>query len=250
VKLVVITSKSALTQAGKVGIVVAVILLVVGAAYLASPLLTKGGTSSTSSSTAAGSSTTTAPGSQTAGPLSLFGSFSQVRIWTATYDHGEGNMPSEQHNMTCVVLGKATLNSTQYVKVEFSQLESSGVVIAWFNPQGGVDRVDVLGVGNHTGSQASFYAEPYLSALTSIMTLTSNSTALPPLKQTSQGTLGIGPTQMSVTTYGLASPLDPFTNVTAKFATIPGTNLKIAVYVDVNTSDKMETTLQVTSLTK
>ena len=220
-----------------------------GAAYFGSSLMTTGGASSKSSSTSAGSNSSAAAGNQTVGLLTLFSSFTQMQIWTAAFDHSEGASPMEQHNMTVVVLGEATLNSTQYTKVEFSQFGSIGTVIAWFNPQAGVDRVDVLGAGNHTGSQASVYAEPYLSTLSSMIALTNNSTLISLLEQTSQGTASIGPTQTVVTTYHLAAPTPPLTDVTVKFATIPGTNSRFVFYVDESTNDMMETVLQVTSLT-
>jgi hypothetical protein len=53
-----------------------------------------------------------------------------------------------------------------------------------------------------------------------------------------------------VTTYSLTSPVAPYTSITVKFATIPGTNTKIAVYFDEKTTDGLETAYQVMSITK
>lgn len=244
-----VPAKGGLSTARKAGVVIVLIVIVLGVAYLAMPLVT-GGSTSTTSSSARSSSGALAGSGNTIGLLSLFGNFSQMKIWTASYDHGEGGGPQEQHNFSYIVLGKAPLNSTPHTKVRFSEVGTSGDIVAWFNSQGSIDRVDVLGATNYTGSVASLYAQKYLSALLSVTGSSNSSSILPPLKQTSQTTMSIGSTQMSVSAYQLAAPTSPFTNVTVRFATVPGTNAKVLVYLDENTNDNMETVFQVTSLTK
>lgn len=60
----------------------------------------------------------------------------------------------------------------------------------------------------------------------------------------------LGPTHLDVTTYSLAAPTPPYTSMTVRYATIPGTETRLAVYVDEKTSDLMETVVQVLSLTQ
>jgi hypothetical protein len=242
-------AKKGLATSGKVGIVVVLVLLVLGGAYLAPSLLTGGGTSSTSSQSA-GSTTSAGTGNPGPGLLSLFNAYSQMQMQSASYDNGEAVPLIESHTYSYLVLGKATLNSTQYVKVQFSQQGSSTNVISWFNPQGGIDRVDVLGVKNYTGAISHIYAALYVGAFSLISGLSNNSTILAILKQTSQNTTSFGPTQLVVTTYSLAAPTAPYTSLTIRFATIPGTNTRFAVYYDEKTNDMMENTYQILSLTK
>ena len=243
-------AKNGLATTGKVGIVVVLILLLLGGAYYLAPSLLTGGVTLTTSSQSAGSSTSTGAGNQTVGLLSLFGAFSQMQMQSATYDNGEAVPLIEQHSYSYIVLGKATLNSTQYTKVQFSQQGSTNNVIAWFNPGGSVDRVDVLGDRNYTGGVAYVYAQLYVAGFSLIRGLSDNTTILSLLKQTSQNTTSFGPTQLVVTTYSLATPTAPYTGLTVKFATIPGTNTKFAVYHDAKTSDNFEITYQITSITK
>ncbi|MDA4117107.1 MAG: hypothetical protein OK455_02055 [Thaumarchaeota archaeon] len=243
-------AKRGLTTGGKLGIVVILVILVLGGAYFAPSLMTGGTHSSSSSSRSAGSSSIPLAGNQTLGLLSLFGYFSQMQMQAATYDNSEGNALVEQHTVSYVVLGKASLNSTQYTKVQFSQTGSSNPIIAWFNSSGGINRVDLIGVGNYTGTSASVYAQLYVSAFSLITGLSSNATIFSILSKTSENTTSIGPTKLDVVSYALAAPTPPYTSITARYATIPGTNTRLAVYLDEKTSDLMESVVQVLSLTK
>jgi hypothetical protein len=142
--------------------------------------------------------------------------------------------------------------STQYLKVQFSQAGVISNVIAWINQKGGVDRVDILGSRNYTGSGA--YTLPavttYLSAFGLISALAGNATLISMLSKTSENMTAIGPTQLDVATYHLVVPTQPYKSVTAKFANIPGTSTRFLVYFDEKMTDGSETTLQILSITK
>jgi hypothetical protein len=238
-------ARSGLTTAAKGGIVAILAILVVGVAYLALPSL------STGSATHSTSSSVSSAGSQPLGILSLIGYFSQMQIHVVTYDNSEGvGVIDETHAVAYVVLGKATLNSTQYTKVEFTQTGIGNNVIVWFNPQERIDRVDVLGVKNYTGAGAAVYAAIPMAAMAFVTTFSNNATLFSLLSKTTDSTMTIGATQMVVTTYTMATPVSGLTKFTIKFGTIPGTNIKIAVYLDEETSDLMESVVEVTSLTK
>jgi len=231
----------------KAGIVIVLALLVLGATYLELPLIT-GGTSS-SSQTSLSSSASSGRGGSTS-ILQLFGAFSQMQVVEATYDNSEGHALDEQHTVSYQVLGKATLNSVQYTKVKLTQSESTSAVIAWFNPQGGIDRVDVLGVQNYTGSGASLYAQLYTSIVSGTSAISNNATLISLLSRTAQNTTTIGSVQLSTTTYSLPKALAPYDAFTIRLATIPGTNTTFTVYFDIATSDQLETVFQVLTLTK
>ena len=243
-------ARSGLGTPAKAGIVVIIVVLVLAAAYLAPSMSSGGGTSSSSTSQSAGQSSSLFTGSQDIGLSDLFGHFSQMQINEATYDHSEGNALIDQHTLGYQVLGKASLNNTQYTKVQFTQVGESNTEVAWFNPQGGIDRVDVLGAANYTGTSASVYVQIYVAAFSLITGTSNNSTLFTILSKASEATTSIGPTALDVATYTLAAPTPPYTSVTVKYTTIPGTNLRLAVYFDENTSDLMEATTQVLSITK
>src|SRR5712664_32557 len=169
-------AKKGLATTGKVGIVAVLVLLVLGGAYLALPSLLTGGATNSTSSQSTGSSSSSGAANLGAALLSLFGAYSQMQMTAASYDNAEAVPLIEQHSYSYLVLGKGTLNSTQYTKVQFSQQGSSNNVVAWFNPKGGVDRVDVLGVRNYTGGPAYIYASLYVSAFSLIMGLSNNAT--------------------------------------------------------------------------
>jgi hypothetical protein len=241
-------SKSGLSSAGKTGIVVALVLVVLGAAYLAPSMLTGGGTNTTSSQPA-GSSANPGSSTQAIGILSLFGSFSQMQLQNTFNSQANG---PQQRSVAYLVLGKASLNSTLHTKVEFSTVGAGHNVVVWFNSTGGIDRVDVLGDRNYTGSGAYLLpmAQTYVTAFGAIPTITNNATLLSMLSKTSENTTSIGPTQLDVVTYHLAVPTPPYTSITVKYATIPGTNERLAVYLNETTTDGSETTVQITSLTR
>ena len=245
-------TKRGLGTSAKAGILVILVVLVLGAIYVAPSMSSGGKTNSTSTSTqSGGQSSAIFTGDQTLSLTSLFGYFSQMQVHEASYDHSEGNALIESHTVEYQVLGKATLNSTQYTKVQFSQQGQSGNgVIAWFNPQGGIDRADVLGVRNYTGPTASVYAQIYVSTFAIVTGVSNNGTLFALLGKTTHSTTSIGPTSFDVATYALAGPTPPYTSLTVNYATLPGTNMRFAVYFDANTNDLMEVTLQVMSVTK
>jgi hypothetical protein len=84
----------------------------------------------------------------------------------------------------------------------------------------------VLGKANYSGSGSNIYAQKYLSLLSSIAEASNNSSALPPLTEVSSSTMSLGPSQLVVGTYKLAAPSSPTSNLTARFATIRGTNAR------------------------
>lgn len=123
-------------------------------------------------------------GNRTLGLLSLFGYFSQMQVQESTYDRSDGAQAYfDHHTVAYLVLGKASLNSTQYTRVEFSQTGVDTDVIAWFTQQGGVDRVDVLGVGNYTGSSGGIYMQVYILTFSLITGLSNNTTLLSLLRR-------------------------------------------------------------------
>ncbi len=236
-------SKNGLSSSAKTGIVVVVVVLVLGAAYLV-PSLSKGG----------GAQATTA---QTEGPnapapfstLSLFGYFPQMSLTVDAND--VPNAVTQNSSYSYSVQGKTTLNSTQYLTVEFSTSGAinANSVIAFFNSTGGIPRVDVVGVRNYTGPGAYVLAQAYTTAYGLIPAITNNATILSILSKTSSTTMSLGPTKMNVTTYSLGLPTDGFTKLTVKYATIPGTDIQMAVYLSEEESDGSTTLIQVTSLT-
>ncbi len=241
-------SKSGLSTAGKTGIVVIVILVVLGAAYFAPSLMTNKGTQSTS--TQSGGSSSPGSGNQTFGLLTLFGHFSQMQIVVKSSVSEGGEPVVTQQSYAYQVLGRGTLNSTQYTKVEFSQPGPTDKVVAWFNPNGGIDRLDILGQSNYTGPGAALLSQVYTTAFGGIPLFTNNATLLSLLTKTSENTTSIGPTQLDVVTYHLAVPTHPYKSIVAEYATIPGTNQRFVVYVDERMTDGTETVLQVTSITQ
>lgn len=235
-------SKKGLSTAGKAGAVVIVIVIVLGAAYLI-PSLSRGGTQSTPS----GSSSGTAP---ITGLPSLFAAFRQMKLSFDTYD--AMNDFVQNQSLSYTVLGTGTLNSTQYTRVEFATAGIANYVIAWFNSTGGIARVDVHGERNYTGNgvQNLPFIQTYINDFGYVVSLANNSTLISLLSRTSQATTSIGPTQMDVTTYLLESRFAPYSSMTLRIGTIPGTNAQLAVYVNAKETDKSTILLQVTSLTR
>jgi len=219
-----------------------VVLIVLGTAYLL-PSLTSGGTSTESRA-----STTTAASTQFAGLLQLFANFSQLELQLSATNTNAGNVINEQQHIAYYVLGKGTLNSTQYTRVAFSNVGVGNDVIAWVSPRGTFDRVDVLGQRNYTGTGAYFLMSSYINDLSIIPALTSNSTLLAMLSKTSQNSTTIGPTKVDVATYTLAVPTPPYKSITVRYATVPGTNVRLAVYLHQKTDDGTETLMEVISL--
>jgi hypothetical protein len=257
-------AKAGLSTGGKSAVVLVLIIIVLGATYLAPK--PSGTTTSSTSSQLTVSAPSSGANTQAVTLLPLFGNFSQMQLQESALDASQGGIGPIPQVVTVsyLVLGKSTLNSTtfissttrtvstQYLKVQFSQAGVISNVIAWINQKGGVDRVDILGSRNYTGSGA--YTLPavttYLSAFGLISALAGNATLISMLSKTSENMTAIGPTQLDVATYHLVVPTQPYKSVTAKFATIPGTSTRFLVYFDVKMTDGSETTLQILSITK
>ncbi len=155
-----------------------------------------------------------------------------------------------QQTLSYHVLGKASFNSTQHTKVQFSQADVGNEVIAWFNSAGTVDRLDIIGDKNYSGPAAAILAQTYTRSFGMLPDITNNATLLALLSKTTQNTTSIGPTQMDVVTYHLAVPAKPYSSITAEYATIPGTNQTLVVYLHERMTDTSEFEIQVLSLSK
>jgi len=252
--------REGLSSAGKAGVVVVLIVVVLGAAYAGPSMLAGSGTRLTSSQST-GSSSGSASGPTAPDPaaalLPLFGYYSQMQVLQSALGAPQGGISPGVNQVTFsyLVLGKATLNSTQYTRVQFSQSGQAHNVIAWFSPSGRIDRVDVLPGTNYTRSGAGNpgnlpVMQVYVNAFSAITSLATNSTLLSMLSKTTENMTSIGQSQLDVTTYQLAVPTQPYKSLTAKYGLVPGTNAKLLVYFDVKMTDGSETTIQILSLTK
>ena len=241
-------SKKGISSAAKAAAIIAAVMVVLAVVYFVPSFSTSSvGAAPASSNTRTSSS---GPVTQNAGILALFGFFSQIDMQVTVLNYNQANGIIQQQSLSYLVLGKGTWNSTQYTRVEFSTPGVGNTVVAWFNAQGGIDRVDVLGQRNYTGSGAYFVASTYVNALTLVPTITSNSTLLSMLSKTAENTTSIGPTQVDLTTYSLAIPTAPYSSLSVRYATIPGTAEKVVVYFHEKTTDGTDTTIQVTSMTE
>ena len=203
---------------------------------------------STSSTQSTGTVTYPTTQAQLRGLLDLFGNFSQMAITTSYLD--EANEASGSSSVSYVVLGRTTLNSTHYYRVEFKNSFGNTSEIVWFNPRGGIDRVDVLGDKNYTGFEAALFTQLYSVAFSLVPAWSYNATLLSGLQKTGESVRSIGPTQMNIARYELPMVTSAYTNFTAEIATIPGTNARLAVYVFQQTLDGSNVLLQVTSVTR
>jgi len=229
-------SKSGLSSAGKAGMVVVLIVIVLGAAYVV-PSLSKGGGSQSANSNSAPTPVT--------GMLSLVGDFPKMEVSLSTYDAPSGLI--ENQSFAYAVIGTGA-----YTKVEFTTVGVGHEIVAWYNSTGVITEEDVIGQRNYTGSGVYTlpFMVPYNSAFGALVSITGNSTLLSFMSKTSEATTGIGPTQMDVSTYVLAVPTPPYSRLTVKMATIPGTDVQFAVYVNQKTTDGSTSLLQVTSLSR
>jgi hypothetical protein len=232
-------SKYGLSTGAKTGIVVIVVIIVLAAAYVV-PSLTKA------------SSTTTQPGGAGSGPitgaLSLYSYFPKMSLAEEVNDVPDA--VTQNGTYTYSVLGKGTLNSSQYTRVEFTTVGASNDVIAWYNSTGGINLVDVVGVRNYTGAGAYILAQGYTTSFGLIPAISNNATLLDLLSKTTTVTQSIGPTKMNVTTYSLEVPTSIYSTLTVKYGTIPGTNVQIAVYLSEKETDGTTILIDVTSLTQ
>ncbi len=236
-------SKKGLGTAGKAAAVVALIVIVLAAAYVY-PSLSKGGGSQ---STPSGSGATPITGLP-----SLFADFQRMQMSFNTYDAVNDIVLNQ--SVSYSVLGTGTLNSTRYTKVEFATAGVPTDVVGWFNSTGGIGRLDVIAGANHTyvgkGLQNFPFIQTYINDFGYVTSLASNATLISLLSKSSESTTNIGPTQLDVKTYQLESRFAPYSSMTLRLATIPGTDVQLAVYVNAQETDKSTILLQVTSLTR
>lgn len=236
-----------MNSSSKKVVILAVIVLVLGAIYLAFALGTNNtGRASTTSVT--GSSTPSTGTGAPAGLISMFGTFSRMEVTLFVNDVPDESVTRQ--NVSYLTLGHASLNGSDHIKVQFSDPQSNVNAIAWFNQAGGIDRVDVLGERNYTGSGASLYVQDFVSIFSLVPGIANNATLSAQLQKVSETTMSIGPTQMDVITYSLPAATSGYTNVTARFAAVPGSSARWAVYLDEKATDLSETLFQVTSVTR
>jgi hypothetical protein len=252
-------SKRGLSSAAKVGVVVVLILIVLGAVYLV-PSLSKGSGNQKSASSNSSSEPITSM-------YSLIGDFSKMQVTLDSYDAPDDIVTNQSYAYTA--LGAATqtttttttlangqtstsTNSSEYTRVEFTTIGSGDDVVVWYNSSGGIGDEEVLGERNYTGNGVYNlpFMDPYTSSFGSLVSLTDNATILSLLTKTSEATMSIGPTQMDVTTYVLPGRTSEYTSMTAKFATVPGTDVQFMVYLNEKIPDGSTTLLEVTSLTR
>lgn len=216
-----------LSSGVKMGLIVVLAVVVLGVAY-EYPALTSGGSKATS--TYAGPATPLGQGQEAAGMYPLVTHFPDMVLNVYTFDSVNNILQNTTYSYS--VLGAGTLNSTRYTRVEFVTVGQKGDdVVVWFNSTGGIGDVEVLGQGNYTGSGSWFFAQTYTGEFALIPTITNNATLLSILTKSSTATVSIGPTQANETTYVLAVPTPAYSSVTAKYATIPGTGVEMAVYL-------------------
>src|SRR5712691_5592188 len=208
-----------------IAIVLAVVAILALGAYVAisSGQFSPPNASSKSTSSTQSTGTVTFPNiqAQLRGLLTLFGNFSQMAITTSYLD--EVNEASGSSSVSYVVLGHTTLNSTNYYRVEFKNSIGNTSEVAWFNPQGGIDRVDVFGDRNYTGSGAAFFTRVYTVPFSLVPAWSYNATLLSGLQKTGESVRSIGPTQMNIVRYEIPRVTSAYANFTAEIATIPGT---------------------------
>jgi len=234
-------SKRGLGAAGKTGAVVVLIIVVLGAIYLI-PKYSAASQSQASSSNSGVQRITGLP--------SLFADFPRMQVLLDVNDPVNGILQDQSYSYT--VLGKGTLNSTEYTRVEFTTVGVGNDVVAWYNSTGVINEVDVVGVRNYTGSGAHNlpFVTIYSGAFVGLVSMANNATLLSLLSKTSEGLTSIGPTQMDVTTYVLSGHSPPYSSLTLRLATIPGTDATLASYVDEKATDGATSILQITSLTR
>jgi hypothetical protein len=233
-------------------------VIVLGAIYLV-PSLSKGGGNQSVSSKSGSEPVTDM--------YSLIGDFSKMQVTLDAYDSPDGIVTNQSYAYTG--LGAATqtttttttlangqkstsTNSTAYTRVEFTTIGVGNSIIIWYNSSGGIGDEEVLGQRNYTGNGVYNlpFMDPYTSSFGSLVSITDNATLLSLLTKTTEATMSIGPTQMDVTTYVLPGRTSEYTSITAKIATIPGTDVQFAVYLNEEIRDGSTTLLEVTSLTR
>jgi hypothetical protein len=251
-------SKKGLSSTGKMGVVVVLIIIVLAAAYIVPTLTKAGGSPGASSNSGA---------VQITGMVALFKDFPKMQVTADSYNSADGSTTNQsfvytvlgtstQHTTTTTTLANGSLvtstTSTDYTRVEFTTVGIGHNIVAWYNSSGAINEEDVIGERNYTGNGVPNlpFMIPYTSAFGDLVSVTNNATLLSHLIKTSEATMSIGPTQMDVTTYVLTVRSAPYSSMTVRIATIPGTNVTLAVYVNAKLTDGSTSLIQVTSLTR
>jgi hypothetical protein len=242
------SSRRGLSQLGEIG-VIALVIIVAVAAYVFVPPLVKGG---------GGSQTTTSLGGPnpiadtTHGIFPLVTTFKDLTLVLDVND--ESAQYSQNSTYAYTVLGKGTLNSTQYTRVEFSTLGETHFTVAWYNSTGGLGRLDVVGLRNYTGTEAALdnlpYIQTYVNAFYTLISISNNATLNALLTKTSQASGSIGSTKVNLATYTLETRTASISKATERVASIPGTNIAMMVYLSEKLSDGSTYLFQVTTLTR
>jgi hypothetical protein len=245
-------SKRGMTTTRKIAIAIPLLLIIALGAYVAlgssRPGVVGNGPQSSSSSSSTGAVSSNGGARQPNSILDLFGNFSQMGV-TSSFADTEAESQGTSH-VSYAVLGQTVANSTNYYRVEFKNLDLNTSEIAWFNQQGLVDRVDVLGDKNYSGPTASLYAQAFVAAFSFIPSLSYNTTLLSGLQKTAEGVQNIGSARMDVVTYSLAAPTSTYSNYTVKIATVQGANVKLAVYWYQQFPSTSNNFFEVTSVTR
>jgi hypothetical protein len=246
--------RSGMATSRKIALTIGIVLIVALGAYAAIGSGRLSIVPNGSNSTSYGTSTATAPLNGLGQPnsiLDLFGNFSKMVVSKHFVDMADGEINAEGGtHASYAVLGRTVVNSTNYYKVEFTDLDGNRSIIAWFDQKGTINRVDVLGDRNYTGSTALMHAQIFTSTFSFLPSVSYNATLLSGLQRTGESAQGIGPTQMDVTTYNLAAKTAAFSNLTVKIGTVPGTSTKLAVFLYQESPDSSSSLFQVTSLTR
>ena len=234
-------SRRGVGTGGKVAAVVVLIMLGLGAIYLI-PKFT--------SSQSQGASSNAVP-QQITGMPSLFYDFTKMQVAVDLNDPADSFVQNQSYTYT--VLGKSTVDSVQYTRVEYTTVGvGNNDVVVWYNLTGGINEVDVVGVRNYTGNGTKNlpFITSYSGAFGGLVAFANNATLLSHLSKTSEVLTSIGPTQMDVTTYMLSGRSYPYLHLTLQLATIPGTDVQLVTYLDENTYDGSTTVVQVMSMTR
>lgn len=228
---------------GEIG-VIALIFVVLVAAYFFVPSLTKG--SAPQTTTSIGAPNPIADVSQ--GIYPLVTTFKDLTLVVDVNDVAAGYVQNSTYSFS--VLGKGTLDSKPYTKVDFSTQGETHDTIAWYNSTGGLGDLNVTGLRNYNGSGLAQlpYIQTYSNAFYSLISVTNNATLNALLTKTSQTATSMGPTKINLATYTLEERTSVISKVTERVASIPGTNIVMMVYLYEKLSDGSVYVFQVTSL--
>ncbi|MDG6914448.1 MAG: hypothetical protein JRN23_01115 [Nitrososphaerota archaeon] len=236
------TSHRGIGTAAKVAAVV-VVLLVAGGVIYADPGLVQG------SPPASGPVVNLGAGS--ASPMySLIQEFPKMTV--SVQQNDVANQFSQDITVVYTVIGKGTINGTQYTKVEFVTVGQQHDVTVWYSPTGQVGEVDVPGVRNYAGNGTGNlpYVTTYTAYFGAFVEVTNNATLLSHLVWSTGGAATVGGLKAQVATYVLGAPTPELKGVIVKYATFSGINLKLAYYIYELTPDGSTETIQITSLTR